>query len=245
MERRSSFRQLSDSQLVAEIARLAHNERASLVRLIECLEEFDRRSLFLSEGCSSLFAYCTRHLGLCEYAAYARIEVARASRRFPEILNRLRDGRLTLTNAGLLSPHLTAQNHQAVLDEAQHKRKEEVKLIVARLKPQPPAATLIRRVPPPAATPKSQPLVERVTSPLGPDACSDISKPASDAPAMPSGLPLPRPVISPLAPEQYRVQLTISAETREKLREVQDLMRHSIPSGNAAVIFEGDIPAAR
>jgi hypothetical protein len=36
-----------------------------------------------------MFAFCTRALHLSEHAAYARIEAARASRRFSGILERL------------------------------------------------------------------------------------------------------------------------------------------------------------
>ena len=45
-------------------------------------------------------------------------------------------------------------------------------------------------------------------------------------------------VIVPLAPERYKVQFTISRETHEKLRQVQDSLRHSIPSGDPAAIFD-------
>jgi hypothetical protein len=45
-------------------------------------------------------------------------------------------------------------------------------------------------------------------------------------------------VIVPLAPERYRVQFTASAETHEKLRLAQDLLRHQIPDGDPAKIFD-------
>jgi hypothetical protein len=41
-----------------------------------------------------------------------------------------------------------------------------------------------------------------------------------------------------LAPERYKVQFTISRETHEKLRRVQALARHAIPSGDPAEIFD-------
>ena len=44
--------------------------------------------------------------------------------------------------------------------------------------------------------------------------------------------------IKPLAPERYKVQFTVSGETHRKLREAQDLMRHVIPNGDVAAIFE-------
>jgi hypothetical protein len=47
-----------------------------------------------------------------------------------------------------------------------------------------------------------------------------------------------RPAIAPIAPERYKVQFTITCETRDKLRQIQDLMRHVIPNGDPAVIFD-------
>jgi len=40
----------------------------------------------------------------------------------------------------------------------------------------------------------------------------------------------------PLSPERYKLQVTIDEETRAVLRQAQDLMRHSLPSGDPAVI---------
>ena len=48
--------------------------------------ELDARRLYLGEGYSSLFTYCTQALHLAEGAAYNRIETARAARRFPMVL---------------------------------------------------------------------------------------------------------------------------------------------------------------
>jgi hypothetical protein len=47
-----------------------------------------------------------------------------------------------------------------------------------------------------------------------------------------------RPLETPLAPERYKLQFTISGETHTKLRRVQELGRHSIPSGDPAEIFD-------
>jgi hypothetical protein len=43
--------------------------------------------------------------------------------------------------------------------------------------------------------------------------------------------------VRPLAPDRYQVTFTASGETREKLELAQDLLRHAIPSGDAAQIF--------
>jgi 5-methylcytosine-specific restriction endonuclease McrA len=44
--------------------------------------------------------------------------------------------------------------------------------------------------------------------------------------------------VTPLAPERYKVQFTVSRETHERLREVQNLLRHCIPDGDVAAIFD-------
>jgi hypothetical protein len=71
---------LSDGELLAEVKRLTAIERHATSRLIAALGELDARRLYLSEGCWSLFTYCTQVLHLSEHAAYLRIEAARAAR---------------------------------------------------------------------------------------------------------------------------------------------------------------------
>jgi len=51
--------------------------------------------------------------------------------------------------------------------------------------------------------------------------------------------PTARPeVIKPLAPERFKVQFTIDRSTYDKLRQAQDLLRHTIPNGDPALIFD-------
>jgi hypothetical protein len=83
-----------------------------------------------------MFYYCTRVLHLSEHGAYRRIEVARASRLFPSILDALTDGALTLTTALLLLPHLTAENERELLQAARFKTKREVESLLAGRAPQ-------------------------------------------------------------------------------------------------------------
>ena len=61
---------LSDPELLQEVRRLASQERHAIARLIAALGELDARRLYLGEGCSSLFTYCTQVLHLSEHAAY-------------------------------------------------------------------------------------------------------------------------------------------------------------------------------
>lgn len=50
--------------------------------------------------------------------------------------------------------------------------------------------------------------------------------PQPDAPA----------IIRPLSADRYRFQITIDQEAHDTLRQAQDLMRHSLPDGNPAII---------
>jgi 5-methylcytosine-specific restriction endonuclease McrA len=217
---------LSDHDLLVELERAASVERQATARLIALLMEVDSRKLYTGQGYSSLFTYCVQKLHLSEHAAYLRIEAARSARRFPMILDRLANGSLHLTAVGLLGPHLTVANHVELLDAATHKSKRDIEQLIARVRPQPDVPSVVRKLPAPAS-----PLIAEMPS---------VAESAMHAPSPPGIAPAPaRPaVITPLAPERYKVQFTVSGETHEKLRRVQDLTRHIIPNGDLSAIFE-------
>jgi 5-methylcytosine-specific restriction endonuclease McrA len=217
---------LSDTELLDEVKRLIAYERLATARLIAALAELDVRKLYVGEGCSSLFTYCTQVLHLSEHAAYLRIEAARAARKWPAILDLLADGALHLTAISLLSPHLTTDNQQSVLEAARHKSKREVEEIVASLRPQPAIAASMRKLPPPRAT---TPMVEKAPSSERGVALQEPRTPVAE--------------VKVLAPERYKVQFTISRDTHDQLREAQHLLRHCIPDGAIGAIFERAIVA--
>jgi hypothetical protein len=240
-----SFTAVSDADLLAEVTRLAVDERHATAQLIASLAELDARRLYLGRGFSSMFTYCTSALHLSEHAAYNRIEAARIARRLPVVLDRLADGSITLTTICLLAAHLTPENYREVLDAAQHKSKREVEVLVSRLRPLPPVPSLVRKLPAASAASRSisspTPLVapERTTAETEQAAPTTTTvSSAADEPAPTAPRP-PRPaVVAPLAPEQYKVQVTVGRETIDKLRRVQDLMRHAVPNGDPSVIID-------
>jgi hypothetical protein len=131
----AAMTQLSDQALIEEVQSAAGREREATARLIALLAELDARRLYLGQGCSSLFTYCTQVLRLSEHAAYGRIEAARAARKFPVVLDLLADGAVTLTTVTLLASHLTPANHVEVLNAARHRSKRDVEIMVAGLRP--------------------------------------------------------------------------------------------------------------
>jgi hypothetical protein len=310
----SSLRHLTDDELVARVKGLAARERGATALLVAHLAELDTRDVHLRAGFSSLFAYCRSELLLTEAEAYNRIEVARAARRYPVILEMLGKGDVSLTAVRLLAPHLTAENHRQVLESARGRGKGEVEEIVARLAPRPDVVASLRKLPAPRAVEPDSPPVSGAgltagplaagfpastsppscpgtsppscpgTSPpscpgTSPPSCPGTSPPScpgtspalcpgtspascpGTSPALcpgtspPSTLvrvetiritaqpPAAPPVIAPLAPDRYRLQLTISGDTLEKLRLAKDLLRHAIPSGDDAQVLDRALTA--
>jgi 5-methylcytosine-specific restriction endonuclease McrA len=207
-------------------------------------------SLYLAQGYGSLYEYCTRALHLSEDAACNRTKAVRACQEFPVILDMLFAGQLTLTAVRLLGPHLTADNHQAVLARAAGKSRGEVERLVAEIAPRPDVATSVRKLPAPRTEPST---TER--PPASPSLFSEVLSLASPAvpqaedrlvpgehslaaPALPLVATVPRPIIQPLSPERYRVQFTMGQEAHDRLRRVQSLMRREIPNGDVAAIFD-------
>src|SRR5437773_1863226 len=122
----ASLTRLSDAELVARMKSLVARERDATAQIVAHLAELDTRDVHLREGYESLYAYCRDALGLSEWEAYNRIEVARTARRFPVILGMLAAGAIHLTAVKLLAPHLTLANHGEVLASARGKKKPEI-----------------------------------------------------------------------------------------------------------------------
>ena len=220
---------MTDDALVAETKRVAALERRSTTELLSLLIEFERRALHLTLGYSSLFAYCTRALFLSEQAAYSRITAARLAKRYPEILEQLTDGALTLSSVGILAPHLTDDNVAPMLEASRHKSTREVERLIAALHPQPDIPTAIRALP----SVKPAAAISDLLSDQRTDALPAPVPPVQMAPMPASD---PRPIVAPIAPRRYLLRVTIDAETHDKLQRVRALLRHAVPDGDVGTI---------
>ena len=209
--------------------------------LIRSLVEFDARRLYLREGCSSLFTYCTHVLHLSEGSAYNRIETARAARRYPKVLEALERGDLTLTAVRLLAPHLTPANHGEVLAAARHRSKQGIQELIASLNPRPAAATIIRRVAPQPTKGDPTPVfaaAQELETSLPTAAVTSLSSSSGQDVAATPAPQFRAAIVTPLAPERYKLQVTLARETHEKLRRAQALARHTLPGGDVGSILD-------
>jgi 5-methylcytosine-specific restriction endonuclease McrA len=246
-----SIAAMSDAELLAATTVSAAEGRKQTAELLSLLAEVDARRLYLAQGYSSLFTYCTRALRLSEHAAYHRIEAARATRRFGMIADLVAEGAVTLTTVTLLARHLTLDNHIELLQAARFKSKREVEHQVACLAPRPEVAALVRRLPRPsdeqatarcqsAAAAKTLPLECGVAAPATESAAPDASAARLDASAAPEAasrpMPIPAARVKALQSDRYLLRVTLTARDEALLRRAQDLMRHVVPDGDPAKV---------
>jgi len=158
--------------------------------------------------------------------------------RFPVILEMLGEGSLSLATVRLLASHLTAENYRELLAVAGRKSKREVEELLVRYFPRLEVPACVRKLP----APKAFAGALDATLPAPSDAPATVV-PVAGLPfagGLQRALPAParRSVVSPLAPDRYEIRFTANAQTREKLRQAQDLLRHAVPTGDLAEVFD-------
>lgn len=213
----ADLRQMADDELAELVSGLAMSERERKAALVESIAELDARRLYLAAGCASLFVYCTQVLHLSEPAAYLRIEVARLCRRFPGILPRLADGRLSLATATIIGSVLTEDNQHAMLDKFAYMSRREVELTIASMRS-------------PLSVPGAVRKIEADSTATG--------EREADSGRASVALAVKRPPLLPISADSYLVQFTLSHDGHARLLRAQNLLRHAIPNGEIAAIFE-------
>ena len=218
----NELKTVPDEALLRRLSDLLKQSRRVESVLIAHIAEVDARRLYAREA-GSMFTYCTQILHLSEHEAYSRIAVARASRRYPILLDMLGDGRLHLSGISKLVPHLTDDNAEGLVVRATHQTKSEIEKLIAEIAPKPDVPTVVRKLPTPA-----------VDNQLGPDRVAIVqdvpkSELAACVPCRPANLTRPvAAVVLPLAPAGYKVQFTASAELHDKLERLQALTRDDL-----------------
>jgi hypothetical protein len=227
------WNEVSDDALTRELQQLVRMERHATAKLVAYLAEFDRRRLYLAEGYASTFVYCTQVLHLSEYAAYVRIRAARAVRRCPAVLAALERGEVHLSTIRLLAPFRDHERGPELLASARHLSKREVEEIVARLSPRPDVQPMILKLPEAAMEKYVAGATPPVSSPPGAPAGTHVP-----VVALPAAVRRAVGSLTVLAPQRYHVQFTASAEMRAKIDRLRNLLRHEIPDGNLAALFD-------
>jgi hypothetical protein len=207
---------LSDAQLLSSLKTLCGQSRVVLARMLAHLVEVEERSLHLEAACPSLFQFCVRTLGMSDDEACRRIQAARLARRFPQVLERIERGDLTLSTLGLLHDALTEATYDELVEAAAGKTKAEVQALLAKRSPKPDVPAAITTIP-----------TQAPIAALG-------VEPASVSPAVTAS----GPQLVPLSETRHKVQFTASDQLRKKLERAQDLLRHANAGGDLEVVVE-------
>jgi 5-methylcytosine-specific restriction endonuclease McrA len=218
---------LSDHALTSGLASAAARERSSIAELIAFIAEFCARGLYRAAGYSSMHSYCQKELHLSEDASHKRIHVANAVREFPFLLGALADGRLHLSGANLLVPHLTAKNAEELLWACFHKSKFEIQQILAARSPGREALPMIERVPERARR-EGSPEVRELSCRIAPAQLAPLA---------------PRPKVEPLAAQRFTVRISFGQEMQDDLSRAQELLAHQLPSGDVVQVLHNGLKA--
>jgi len=146
---------IPDDELLKRLSTLVDRHRRCEADVVAHIAEVDARKLYLGKACSSMFAYAVEVLHLSEHEAYLRIACARASRRFPVLLDMLGDGRLHLSAVAKLAPHLEADNAETLLARAVHGTTRQIEELCAEVAPRPDVPSRMRKLP--RVRPRRQP----------------------------------------------------------------------------------------
>ena len=239
---------LPDHALTTRLLEIRKHERSLLVELLGLLAELDRRKTVLALGFSSLFSFCTDRLGLTKASAFRRTTAARLLARFPIIAEYLADGRLNLTTLVELRDVLDEAHATEILDRAAGRTEDQVKHLVAALRPQPAPPDLLRKLPnqrndssgsgpePAAHQAKQLPMAASSLTPTPPTPPPVPAQPAP-APARPSAASAA--TLQPIAPERHVLRVTVGATFVADLEAVRQALSHKLPgAGLEEVLHE-------
>ncbi len=134
---------LSDQALLKNTKELVKEESRTLTKILQHLAEIDRRRLYASLHCTSLFQYAVKHLGYSEDEAYRRINAMKLVRQMPEVEEKVQSGALTLSNLNLAQTFfrqekIVATAKTELLARLENKSSREAQKIVAEERTSPP-----------------------------------------------------------------------------------------------------------
>ncbi|MCC6649683.1 MAG: HNH endonuclease [Candidatus Eisenbacteria bacterium] len=210
-----------DSIVLRDLASHDHRQKDADALLIAHIAVVDERRLYLGLGYSSMLEYCVAQLNHTEDSALKRIRVGRAARRHPALFVAIAEGRLHLSGALLLAPHLTPDNALDLIAAASRQSKLAIERLLAERFPRPDFATCIA---PELSGNKVAP---------GPPVPSE-----SQAPGVSTGPLSSHSRATPLSPGRVGWQTTVDDETQELLDEFQSLISHSAPTAGMAELLK-------
>ena len=107
-----SLKNKNDQKLIHDTKTLVAQERQVLSDFLHHLREIDIRKLYLKRGYPSLFAFMTQELGYGESAAGRRIQAMRLIKDIPEIEEKMKSGKISLSVAAQMQGFFRQENQK-------------------------------------------------------------------------------------------------------------------------------------
>ena len=195
---------LSSEQVDRSAHALAAHERQDIARFVAHIAEIGSRGYHIDLGYRSLFEYAVKRFNLSEGSVYRRTQVAGVCRKFPQILEAISQGRLHLTGASLIAPHLAEDTVERLIAAAQGKTKREVEKLLATLAPKKPFEPSIRKQPArdlERSAPEPRP-------PAMPQEGPEVAAPAEVAAAGSAGAKRTGALLQPATEDRYEVRFS-------------------------------------
>jgi len=151
----NEINEISNTELTERISILQSKERSVVLKFLIHLGEFDKRRLYLKQGYSSLFDYCTRKLNLSEGSAFRRITAARFLRDYPKCGVSFLTGEITLCS--IVASAKAIKSAKAGVTDIIGKSAIEVKSLMATVDPVSKPKEVIKKI---VVAPKIRPKSE-------------------------------------------------------------------------------------
>ena len=162
-------------------------------------------------------------------------QVAHAAVRVPELLAALVAGRVNLTTAGRLAPHLDRENAERVIADCEGLSRTAVEEYVAVFKNKPEVSSGIRKA---SGGNDVGDLLPGVGATVAPSR-------DNPSPAVPkSRSPEPKSSVEPVISERFNVRFSASRDLKEKLLRLGEVLGVSDPAGNLDKIVEAALDIA-
>ncbi|HYD39870.1 MAG TPA: HNH endonuclease signature motif containing protein [Anaeromyxobacter sp.] len=231
--------------LAARLADLLRREHVAMVDFLLALADFDQQRAWRELGYAGLFPFLHRELGLSKAAAFFRMKAAELVRRFPDVVEPLRDGRLCLTSIVELAKVLTPENRDDVLPRFFHCSKQEAKAVSAELAPleEPPRRTLVTELPREAPAKRVETRLIAAETPSqsvrrGEPVCLEV---VNDVKREEVSRPRPRDESVPLTVSLSRLHVTVSRAFLEKLEAARLALSHARPGATVEDVLEAGL----
>ncbi len=224
---------------------LCRAERSCLADLLVSVGDFEHRGLHRVLGYASIFDYLHRALVMSKGMAHCRMVGARLIRRFPEVEQPVRDGRLCLTTVIEVARVMTEENRAEVLPRFFGLSRQEAKEVAAELDPAKvvPKRTVVSAVPrlrvleqstrPDPKAGKSLPVPEAVGGgEAGSTVELDLTHPEGGIVAASSvrhAAVRERTTVAPLTATESRLHVTVSREFLALLKKAKAGESHRNP----------------